>query len=222
VGLARTGAASEGRAVLDAHDLWSAPFVAAATPEDAAPLAEWFVHTGLALPPSQAPWLERAVQAFEKQLEVEQAAPAEDSDGNGDSAGKLALAKSIGLGQEDEVGMLRIASKQLEQNLRRRFSAVHVAARVAQVAAIEARLADEQSQWQQRLAKQQVLLAPRLWMPPGLVDGLHARIQAALDLLQGLAARLAAARAGFEALPLREATQDESAPAPVDLEATLP
>ena len=222
VGLARTGAASEGRAVLDAHDLWSAPFVAAATPEDAAPLAEWFVQTWLALPPSQAPWLERAVQAFEKQLEVEQAAPAEDGD---DSAGKLALAKSIGLGQEDEVGMLRIASKQLEQNLRRRFSAVHVAARVAQVAAIEARLADEQSQWQQRLAEQQALLAPRLWMPPGLVEGLHARVQAALDLLQGLSDRLAAARAGFAALPLREATPEgasEMAPAPVDLEAALP
>ncbi len=219
VGLARTGAACEGRTMLDAHDLWLAPFVAAATPADAAPLADWFSNTWLALPPAQAPWLERAVQAFEKQLEVEQSAPAEDGD---DSAGKLALARSIGGGQEDEVGLLRVVSRALEQNLRRRFSAVHIAARVAQVGEIEARLADEQSQWQMRLREQRALLDTRLWMPPDLVQGLHARIQTALDLLAGLAARLAAAREGFAALPLREAAPQDAAPALVDLEAALP
>ena len=219
VGLARTGAACEGRAALDAHDLWLAPFVAAATPQDAALLAAWFMDTWLALPPSQAPWLERAVQAFEKQLDVEQSAPPEDGD---DSAGKLALARSIGWGREDDVGMLRVVSKPLEQKLRRRFSAVHVAARVAQVADIEGRWADEQSQWQQQLAAQQALLAARLWMPPELVSGLQARIQAALDLLAALAARLAVARAGFAALPVREPAADEAAPAPVDLEAAWP
>lgn len=219
VGLARTGAACEGRAALDAHDLWAAPFVAAAKPEDAAALAEWFVHHWLALPPGQAPWLERAVQAFEKQLEVEQSAPAEEGD---DSAGKLALAKSIGLGQEDEVGMLRLASQPLEQSLRRRFSAVHVAARLAQLDELLQRLAAEQDEWQQRLAAQQALLAPRLWMPPALVATLHTRVQAALDLLAGLSTRLMAARAGFAALPLREPRAQDETPAPVDLEAALP
>jgi MoxR-like ATPase len=223
VGLARTGAACEGRATLDAYDLWAAPFVAAARPDEAAPLAEWFVHNWLALPPGQAPWLERAVQAFEKQLEVEQSAPSEDGD---DSAGKLALARSVGLGQEDDVGMLRVVSKQLEQNLRRRFSAVHVAARMAQLDEVLARLATEQNEWQQRLAAQQAALATRLWMPPGLVATLHGRLQAALDLLAGLAARLAAAREGFAALPVREAAAQEDAreetPAPVALEGALP
>ena len=120
------------------------------------------------------------------------------------------------------MGMLRVVSKQLEQSLRRRFSAVHVAARVAQVDEVLARLADEQNEWQRRLAQQQVALAPRLWMPPGLVATLHGRVQAGLDLLAGLAARLAAAREGFASLPVRETAAQDPAPAPVNLEAALP
>jgi MoxR-like ATPase len=221
VGLARTGAACEGRATLDRHDLWLAPFVAAATPADVNPLAAWLQDAWLALPPSQAPWLERAVQAFEKQLELEQRAPGEEGD---DAAGKLALARAIGMGEEDGGGMTRIVSARLEASLRRRWSALHVQARVEQVREIEARLAEERRDWQVRLEEQQAALATRLWMPPGLVAALHARIEAALALIDTLAARLAAARAGFAALPLREgaAPGGDERPQPVDLESALP
>lgn len=224
VGLARTGAACEGRAELDALDLWVAPFVAAAAPADAAPLADWFVNTWLALPPSRAPWLERAVHAFERQLELEQTAAAVGGDATeDDTAGKLALARSVGLAQEDDVGMLRMVSAGVERSQRRHWSRVHVEARVAQVAEIEARLAAEQSQWMVFQQTQRSQLAPRIWMPPGLVATLQARVDAALDLLTQLAARLAAARAGFAQLPLRDsagpAAAPDSPPAPVELDA---
>lgn len=214
--LARAGAACEGREALDALDLWLAPYVAATTPADAAPLSDWFLHDWLAVPPGEAPWLERAVEAFERQLELERTAPGEEGDA---AAGKLALARAIGAGQTDEVGMLRVVSQRLEDQLRRRWGPAHVAARVAQVVQVEARLAAEQAHWAQRLADQRARLALRLWMPPDLVATLNARLQAVLDLLAGFAARLAAAREGFASLPVRAAVADDAAPVPVDLEA---
>jgi MoxR-like ATPase len=115
VGLVRCAAASEGRSQVDALDLWLVPYVASQRPEEAASLAQWFARTCLqapAAPPHTAPWLERAVQAFEKQLEIEQSMPADSAtvDGhsgggtsnasnashNSDTAGKLALARRIG------------------------------------------------------------------------------------------------------------------------------
>jgi MoxR-like ATPase len=92
VGLVRCAAASEGRHSVDALDLWLVPYVASQRPEDAGGLAQWFAHNCLqapAAPPHTAPWLERAVQAFEKQLEIEQSMPAdaEQADGNGNGNG---------------------------------------------------------------------------------------------------------------------------------------
>jgi hypothetical protein len=61
-------------------------------------------------------------------------------------------------------------------------------------------------------------------MPPGLVDRLNGRFAQALALLDGLAARLAATRAGFAALPLRDDAEAAAAtaPAPVALEPVPP
>jgi MoxR-like ATPase len=215
LGLARTAAASEGRALLDRFDLWTAPFVATATPAEVPALAAWFEDTLLALPPTEAPWLERAVAAFEQQLELEQRLPAEDGK---DEAGKLALARAIGGAQDEGGGMARIVSERLEAQLHRRFSPLHVAARTAQVDALLQRLQAEHAAVAAALAAQQQALAGRLWMPPELQAKLHARHAAALDLLDGLAARLVTTRAGFAALPLREATATDTAPDPVTLE----
>jgi hypothetical protein len=68
-----------------------------------------------------------------------------------------------------------------------------------------------------RAAAQSAALAGRLWMPPPLTARLAAAHGAALSMLDGLAARLAAARAGFAALPLRE-DAPAAEPLPVALE----
>jgi MoxR-like ATPase len=214
VALARTAAASEGRTSLDAYDLWLAPFVASARPQAVPALRHWFEQELLRTPPSAAPWLERAVQAFEQQLQIEQTAPADD--GRDDAAGKLALARSIGVGERDDAAQpnaQRIVSARLEAALRRRFSSVHIDARVAQVGEIEAQVAAERAVVQAHGQMQAHALADRLWLPPSLRTHLAQQCDAALALLDGLAQRLAEARGGFAALP-RDEADDPSAPAP--------
>jgi len=222
VALARTAAVTEGRAVVDGYDLWLAPYVAAAEPASVPALQAWFDSQVLALPAAEAPWLERAVQAFEQQLGIEQSARDEAGD---DGAGKLALARAIGLGSGDaEPGMQRIVSARLEAQLHRRYSAVHIQARVEQVAEVEAQVAAARRETADRAAAQSAALAGRLWLPPELRRQLDARYAGARALLDGLAGRLAEARAGFAALPLDTAAAGGSAgaPAPVVLEPARP
>jgi MoxR-like ATPase len=214
VALARTAAASEGRNAVDEYDLWLAPYVASAQPENVPALQAWFEDDLLATPPHEAPWLERAVQAFEKQLTIEQTAPA---DGAGDdSAGKLALARAIGLGECDDDAQpntQRIVSARLEDKLRRRWSPMHIRSRVDQVSEIEAQVAASRADVRARAQAQAATLASRVWMPPALCARLAGAQVKALSMLDGLAARLAATRAGFAALPCDE--EATAAPAPI-------
>ncbi|MBL8325818.1 MAG: AAA family ATPase [Rubrivivax sp.] len=230
VGLARTAAATEGRAQLDGLDLWLAPFVASAAPDEVGPLRAWFEDQVLALPGPAAPWLECAVEAFEKQLGLEQRMPAESAGGVDDSAGKLGLARTIGLGEGVAeqwgndgagAGMQRLVSERLEARLAKRWGEVHVQARVAQVAEIEAQVDEARAA---ALAASNALaaaLAHRLWVPGSLARGWQARHHAALQLLESFAARLAAARAGFAGLPVDQAIES-AAPEPVPLEPLQP
>jgi MoxR-like ATPase len=78
---------------MDALDLWLAPYVASPTPDWVPRMAAWFEADLLQAVPQQAPWLTRAVEAFEKQLQIEETAPADEGD---DRAGKLALARTLG------------------------------------------------------------------------------------------------------------------------------
>ena len=138
VGLLRVAAASEGRPCVDALDLWLAPYVMAAEPGDAAGIERWFVAQVAQSAPLDAAWLARAVQAFERQLDIEQRLPAvDDAAGTSEGAGKLALAQSLG-GDDDAGGdalaSMRFVAAALEARQRRRFSPLHVAARRAQVA----------------------------------------------------------------------------------------
>lgn len=211
VGLVRLAAASEGRATADALDLWLVTYVANHQPADVDALAQWFEREVLTLPAAQAPWLERAVEAFEKQLQIEQSAPPEDA-GPDDAAGKLALARAIGLtssGPDDAGSMApRIVSHRVEAQLKaqaqRSFSRPHRDARVAQVAEIQEQV--QQSLDATRGAGDALAerLAPRLWVGPTLRRRIDQAFEAALGNLDGLAARLQAIRLGFDALPLRE------------------
>jgi len=166
------------------------------------------------------PWLDHAVTAFEKQLEIEQRLPAEEGGNADDDAGKLALARSLGghEGGEAGHGMQRIKSTVLEDRQRRHFSPVHIAARLAQVDAIAQRAAAATTTVQAAHDALAAQLAPRLWLPPSLAQGWLGAHQQTLATLAGLQARLVATRAGFAAHPVDKALPD-AAPPPVALEA---
>lgn len=218
IGLMRTAAATEGRPEVDAIDLWTAPYVASPTPELAPRIAQWVESELLQAVPQEAPWLTRAVEAFEKQLEIEESAPAEG--GGGDGAGKLALARAIGRTGDDENGeaMLRIVSEKLEASLRRHYSSAHVAARTAQVDEVLAHARAAHDEIEAARTRLDTRLAPRLWMPTSLRQravGAHAQT---LLTLQPLIARLERTAAGFAALPVDDRL-DDLAPEPVILPA---
>jgi MoxR-like ATPase len=199
-GLLRTAAASEGRPAADAFDLWLTPYVVGAEAAQTAAAARWFAEQVAGAVAQDAPWLARAVEAFEKQLEIEHSAQAEDGE---QSAGKIALARSIGGASEG--GMPRLLAATLEDRLRKRYSPVHRAARLAQVDEIAGRAAGHRAEVQAAADTLAQRLAGRLWLPPELADALNATHRQTLALLDGLLARLAATRVGFAALPLDDA-----------------
>ena len=222
VALARTAAVTEGRTAVDVYDLWLAPYVAAAEPQAVPALQTWFTADALALPPAEAPWLERALQAFERQLGIEQSLGDEGSD---DAAGKLALLRAIGRGDiadDAEPGMQRWVSERLEARLRRRFSPVHVQARVAQVAELEAQVAAARTASAAQADAQARALAARVWLPPALRAQLDGAFAQALSLLDQFALRLKAVREGFAELPLKDGDAAEPPPPPMALEPVLP
>jgi MoxR-like ATPase len=209
VGLMRVAAATEGRRTLDLPDLWLVPYVVGHDAAAAAPLADWLARRlGAVAQPLTG--LERAVQAFERQLEIECSLPA--ADGAADDAGKLALARAIAGPADDGDGLLRIVSATLEDRLQRRFSPVHVAARVAQVDELAARIDAVRAQAAAALAALQARLAGRIWLPPRTAAAWCGAHQATRDGAAALAGRLAAVRAGFAALKVDDSLPPEVPP----------
>jgi MoxR-like ATPase len=217
VALLRSAAASEGRGAVDALDLWLVPYAVAHEPAQVPRLEAWFVEQVMHALRHDAPWLARAVEAFEAQLEIEQAAPPEV--GEDDAAGKLALARAIGGPQASEGGqMLRVVSERLEAQSRRRFSPVHIAARVAQVDEVIARARGEREVIGARAAALDAALAGRLWVPGELAARLREAHAFSLAVRDALLARLHAARAGFAGLP-EDANATDAAPLPLAVSA---
>jgi MoxR-like ATPase len=209
VGLMRTAAATEGRAQIDALDLWLAPYIASPSPELVPKLVQWFDTEIARAVPQDAPWLTRAVEAFEHQWEIERSAETEDDDG---TAGKLALARAIGGGQDDG-GMARLMTESLEAHTRRRYSPVHIAARLAQLDAITQPAARHWDTVHQAATALADRLRDRVWIPAPVVERLLGAHTHTLATLDGLLARLEATRAGFAALPV-EAPAEDAAPVP--------
>jgi MoxR-like ATPase len=227
VALLRCAAAAEGRAALDPLDLWLAPMAVGDSDDSQAALAAWVTATLVQAEPLPLSWLDHAVTAFEKQLDIEQRLPADEGgsahpDQDSD-AGKLALARSLGAQDDGDAagggaGMQRILSTRLEDRLRRRFSPVHVAARLAQVDAIARRADDAAAAVQAQHDDLAQRLAHRLWLPPALADGWLGAHRQTLATLAAFSDRLAATRAGFAAHPVDDGLP-AVAPAPVALAA---
>ena len=210
VGLLRSAALTEGRTSVDAFDLWLVPYVVAQHPDQLAPLQDWVAAEVANAAPQDAPWLTRAVEAFEHQLGLEQQAQNEAADDGG--AGKIALAKSLGGTADGE--MLRVVSASLEAHLRKRYSPVHLATRVAQVDEVLTTALAHATALRAELEVLMSALQGRLWLPPELALQWTAAKQGTLTMLDTLLARLTAARAGYAALPVDEA-QPALAPEPI-------
>ena len=176
VDLLRTAALTEGRTQVDSMDLWLVPYAVAHEPSQVPSLQDWFLNEVAQAVPLDAPWLARAVEAFERQAELEASAQTEQADA---AAGKMALARSIGgSGADDDNNIARIAQKSLEAHLRKRYSSVHVAARLAQVDEVLARAQSGRDSQQTHAARLTQALQGRLWMPPDLQAQMIAAVSA--------------------------------------------
>ena len=203
VGLLRVAALTEGRSEVDALDLWLAPYVMAAEPAQAAAVERWFVAQIAQSAPLDAAWLTRAVEAFERQLQIEQRLPADDSAADG--AGKLALARSLGADDGapgDSLASMRFVATTLEARQRRHYSPLHLVARVAQVSEARTRSQAARDLVQAQHDDLQARLRARLWWPPSLRRRVLEGPVTTLVVLDALLLRLVAVEEGFAALPV--------------------
>ncbi len=200
-------AASRDADEVSVWDAWLLPMVLAAEPGHVPAWTDWFLHTVGKAEPLAVEGLERAVAAFEQQLDVERRTPADQQD---DSAGKLALARSLA-GPTDESELVRITSERAY----RRYGDLHIQSRVAQVSEVQRRV--EVVRGEVHAAAEAVLEPARLhaWLPPSWlarIEGSHAQRIAAIA---GLAARMAEVHAGFASLPRLTEDRCEFVPSPI-------
>ncbi|MDO9483773.1 MAG: AAA family ATPase [Hydrogenophaga sp.] len=204
VALLQLQAASRQASAVSPWDLWLLPFVLAADPVQVPGWTTLFMHAVARTAPLPLDGLERAVQAFESQLDTERRAPPDAQD---DSAGKLALARAITRpGEESE--MVRITS----ERALRRYSPVHIQARVAQCDELLNRLLALHGEW---LAVAHAVLAQARahpWLPPSWLLQIEAVHAERCSHLAGLCAQHQSTRNGFAALPVDEALTTLPAP----------
>ena len=207
VALLQVQAASQQAERVQPWDLWLLPFVLASGPAEVPAWREWFLHRVARTEPLPLDGLERAVQAFEQQLDMERRAPADVQD---DSAGKLALARAIAGPDAARDDMVRITSQRAE----RHFSRIHITARVAQCEALLQQLETLHNDTQ-TLARQIATEArAHAWLPPSWRDTICDEHTARCDRLRSWLQRLHIARDGFAQLPV-SAEAPSSDPAPV-------
>ena len=209
LGLLQVQAASLGRDSVQAWDLWLLPYALCSRPEQVEALVLWFLHSVAQAQPLDLQWLTRAVEAFEKQLGIERTAQAVEGD---DAAGKLALARAIGgEGAGGEGTLVRIVS----DLALRRYSAVHVAARVAQVDEALARAAATLHSAQATGRASIAAADAHIWLPPSWRVRIAVAHRANEVLAADVLARLHALRQGFGGLPLDTSGVVGEAPAPI-------
>ena len=206
--LLRVQAAARDAGAAEVVDAWSLPLLLGRDSDEVQAWTDWCLERIGRCEPLPTPGLERACAAFEQQLDVEQRAPSESLD---DSAGKVALARAISGAGAHETELLRIAS----DRARRRYSALHIRTRVAQVdgvlQAAQALLAQAQADATTCLAA----ITDHPFWPPSWRSRLQTAHAQRCAPLGDLCDRLGVARAGFAALPERDSTPQDSAPAPV-------
>ncbi|MBS3997387.1 MAG: AAA family ATPase [Hydrogenophaga sp.] len=209
VTLLQVQAASRGATSVEPWDLWLLPFVLASEPAQVPGWTNFFLHAVAHTAPLPLDGLERAVLAFEQQLDTERRAPPDVQD---DSAGKLALARAIQRPCE-ESEMVRITSERAQ----RRYSRVHIDARVAQCEGLQARLLALHAE-QLALAREVLGQArAHVWLPPSWLLQIESVHGERCGQLAMWCAQHQSTQQGFAALPV-DASADTAAPAPVPCE----
>jgi MoxR-like ATPase len=207
VALLRLQAASRGDSTVSVWDLWLLPYVLSASADAVPGWTDFFEHRVAHTAPLALDGLERAVAAFEQQLDIERRAPSEQQD---DSAGKLALARAIAGPEERDSELVRITSERAG----RRWSPVHIAARMAQCDALLQQLADLHAELNRIATHVMTQAHAHDWLPPSQrarIEAVHAERCAAVA---GWLQRLQAAREGFATLPVDDALRAD-APVPI-------
>ncbi len=212
VALLRVQAASRGAASVDAWDLWLLPFVLAHDPAQVPGWTELFMLRVAEAGPLPMDGLERAVLAFEQQLDIERRAPADAQD---DSAGKLALAKAIAGPEAGQNELVRITSERAH----RRYSPVHIAARTRQCNELLDQLTQLLALVQATADRVLGAAADHDWLPPSWRTRIEAVHTERLQRLQTLCRALQAHRDGFATLPV-DLQLPPNEPAPVAWTAT--
>lgn len=212
--LLRVAAAAEGRSAVEPPDLWLAAYVTSSEPKAVQSILTWWQQSVMGIQSPETPGWRRGTEAFEKQLEIETRAQAEEG---ADEAGKMALARSIGGAQGSGASgeMLRLVSARAEEHLRKRWSPLHVRARTAQVQALRESVLTTLEQAQATWVLAEAPLANRLWLPPSLAQSTLAPLRERIAQLSELAQRLQAAETGFAALPVDERLTEVPLPIPV-------
>ncbi len=195
VSLLQVQAASRDAAAVDAWDLWLLPFVLAHEPAQVPGWTELFMHRVAEAGPLPMDGLERAVLAFEQQLDIERRAPADAQD---DSAGKLALAKAIAGPEAGQNELVRLTSERAQ----RRYSPVHIEARTRQCDELLDQLGQLQGMVQATADQVLGAASAHHWLPPSWLRQIEAVHHGRLQRLHALRAALQAHRDGFAALPV--------------------
>lgn len=205
--LLQVQAASRDATEVSVWDAWLLPFVLAADPDLVPGWTDWFLQTVAHATPLAINGLERAVMAFEQQLDVERRAPADAQD---DSAGKLALARAIA-GPSSESELVRITSERAQ----RRYGELHIRARVAQVGEVQQRLSAVLAEVHATAATVLTQACAHGWLPPSWLARIEAVHRQRCAQVEALAARLAELHGGFASLPRQAEAATEFVPAPV-------
>ena len=201
VALLQLQAFSRGDSEVSPWDLWLLPFALSVQPAQVEPLTQWFLAMVAEARELDVQWLERAVEAFERQLQIELSAPAQETD---DLAGKMSVAQAAAAPTDE--AMLRLVS----ERARRRYSHLHVDTRVAQVADVQERAAAVLQAVQATGRTAQANAHSHLWLPPSWRERIdhvhHANERHLLQLIE----RLSAVRQGFDTLMIDTELQGEA------------
>lgn len=219
--LLRTAAASEGRDRVVEWDLGVLPCCLAADAEGQQAVAQWLAARLGVREASAPPRVARVVEAFEAQLKIEREANDLDYDESGRlrfSAISHAADQALSQQLAGEIGDAKggAAALRMSYARKRRYGALHIAARTRQIDALIERIARYRAELEQRRAELEAWGAQALWADPAFVAASRAHLAALGAGLDALEVRAQFARAGFEALPRLDA--EGVAPDPVEHE----
>lgn len=213
VHLLRVSAACCERSNVDIDDLWLLKALVGENAEHAGLIENWFCDLLGAQTALQPTWATRVVEAFEQQFGQEESA----TELAFDDSGKLAVMKSK-TGADDE--MFESAAPRMSAfSKSKRYSASHIAARVAQIDQVLAEFAafvNTGDEHQTRLAQR---LSTNVFLPPELADRLQSNLNTTVHRMGQLHLMLDDLRTQYADLPVTE-QDDGVTPAPVDLAAS--